>query len=253
MYECFQGRTALVAGAGGGIGLNIAQDLIGAGANVVLADMKPAPDGIPEGPGGHRYCAGDLTDESFVREVVATAVQGFGGLDYLVNTVGVLWFDRDKSCLDPDMDMDVWDQVFRINVKSMALTARYAVPEMRKAGGGAMVHFSSIDATMGDSKPQDAYGASKAAVIRLSKSLAVQCAADGIRSNTILPAGTASPMQERWERDPAALERLAQAIPLGRVGRTQDMSDACMFLLSDKSSFITGTELVVDGGVTAGG
>jgi 3-oxoacyl-[acyl-carrier protein] reductase len=135
----------------------------------------------------------------------------------------------------------------------MALTARYAVPEMRKAGGGAMVHFSSIDATMGDSKPQDAYGASKAAVIRLSKSLAVQCAADGIRSNTILPAGTASPMQERWERDPAALERLAQAIPLGRVGRTQDMSDACMFLLSDKSSFITGTELVVDGGGTAGG
>ena len=106
---------------------------------------------------------------------------------------------------------------------------------------------------MGDSKPQDAYGASKAAVIRLSKSLAVQCARDGIRSNAILPAGTASPMQERWERDPAAMDRLAQAIPLGRVGTTQDMSDACLFLLSDKASFITGTELVVDGGVTAGG
>lgn len=252
MLEGFKGRTAFVAGAGGGIGLNIAQDLIGAGANVVLADLKPEPDGIPEGPGEHLYLEGDLSDEGFVREAVAATVTEFVRLDYLVNTVGILWFDRDKSCLDPEMDMDVWDQVFSINVKSMALTARYAVPEMRKAGGGAMVHFSSIDATMGDSKPQDAYGASKAAVIRLSKSLAVQCASDGIRSNTILPAGTVSPMQERWERDPVALERLAQAIPLGRVGRTQDMSDACLFLLSDKSSFITGTELVVDGGVTAG-
>lgn len=251
-YE-FAGTVAFIAGAGGGIGLNIANDLVAAGADVALVDRKPEPSGITGGPGRHIYLEGDLSDEDFVRGAVDETVKAFGSLRYLVNTVGVLWFDRDRSCLDPEMDMAVWDQVFSINVKSMALTARHAVPHMRRGGGGAMVHFSSIDATMGDSKPQDAYGASKAAVIRLSKSLAVQCAPDGIRSNAILPAGTASPMQERWERDPAAMERLAQAIPLGRVGTTQDMSDACLFLLSDKASFITGTELVVDGGVTAGG
>ncbi len=253
MQYDFTGTVAFIAGAGGGIGLHIANDLIAAGADVALVDRKPEPAEIQHGPGRHTYLEGDLTDEGFVREAVAETVEAFGSLRYLVNTVGVLWFDRDKSCLDPEMDMAIWDRVFSINVKSMALTARHAVPHMRRGGGGAMVHFSSIDATMGDSKPQDAYGASKAAVIRLSKSLAVQCARDGIRSNAILPAGTASPMQERWERDPAAMDRLAQAIPLGRVGTTQDMSDACLFLLSDKASFITGTELVVDGGVTAGG
>jgi 3-oxoacyl-[acyl-carrier protein] reductase len=252
MQQDFAGAVAFIAGAGGGIGLNIANDLIAAGAHVALADLKPAPEDIQHGPGRHIYLEGDLSDEGFVREAVSETVEAFGALRFLVNTVGVLWFDRDRSCLDPEMDMSVWDRVFSINVKSMALTARHAVPHMRDGGGGAMVHFSSIDATMGDSKPQDAYGASKAAVIRLSKSLAVQCAGDGIRSNAILPAGTVSPMQERWDRDPAARERLAGAIPLGRVGTTQDMSDACLFLLSDRASFITGTELVVDGGVTAG-
>lgn len=252
MMSEFAGCSAFVAGAGGGIGLAIANDLLAAGANVGMADQKPEPEGLVPGSGQYRYFQGDLSDEGFVRAAIGGTAVAFGGLRYLVNTVGVLWFDRDLSCLDPAMDMAVWDQVFSINVKSMALSARHAVPLMRAGGGGAMVHFSSIDATMGDSKPQDAYGASKAAVIRLSKSLAVQLAGEGIRSNTILPAGTASPMQQRWEDDPAARDRLAAAIPLGRVGTVQDMANACLFLLSDKAGFITGTELVVDGGVTAG-
>ena len=114
-----------------------------------------------------------------------------------------------------------------------------------------MVHFASIDALRGEINPQDAYAVSKAAVIRFSKSVAVQFAADGIRSNVILPGPVLSPMQDRWRGKEDVQAEVAAGIPLGRLGTTQDQSDACLFLLSDKASFITGTELVVDGGITA--
>ncbi len=122
---------------------------------------------------------------------------------------------------------------------------------MKAAGGGAMVHFSTIQCLRGDDAPQDAYQASKAEVIALSKSLAIQLGKSNIRSNVILPGPAQSPMQARWDDDVAAIESLSQVVPLGRVGQVTDMSNACLFLLSDKASFITGTELVVDGGLLA--
>jgi 3-oxoacyl-[acyl-carrier protein] reductase len=251
----FSGKVAIVAGAGGGMGLNIANDLIGAGALVALVDLKERPGDIASGPGpgggggAGTYHQGDVTDEAFVKRVVTEIVTAHGRLDYLVNTTGVLWFDRDRSLVD--IDMEVWDRVLAINLKSHALTARHAIPAMIESGGGAMVHISSLDALRGDNKPQDAYGASKAAVIRLSKSIAIQFARQGIRSNTILPGPVVSPMQERWEGKNDVLAAIADHVPLGRIGATQDIADACLFLLSDKASFITGTELLVDGGCAA--
>ncbi len=245
----FEGKIAVLAGAGGGMGLNIANDLIAAGAHVTLLDIKPRPGHIAEGPGSATYHRGDATDEAFVEGVIGAAVEAHGGLDYLVNATGVLWFDRDCSVVD--MDMDVFDRVMAINLKSHALTARYAIPAMKASGGGAMVHIASIDGLRGDDKPQDAYGASKAALIRLSKSLAIQFAGDGIRSNSILPGPVMSPMQARWQGKDDVLAAIAAHVPVGRVGATQDIADACLFLLSDKASFITGTELIVDGGCTA--
>jgi NAD(P)-dependent dehydrogenase (short-subunit alcohol dehydrogenase family) len=251
----FSGKVAIVAGAGGGMGLNIANDLIGAGAKVALIDIKDRPGDIASGPGAAAgagegtYHQGDATDEAFVERVVTETVAAHGRLDYLVNTTGVLWFGRDRSLVD--MDMEVWDRVMAINLKSHALTARHAIPAMIETGGGAMVHISSLDALRGDDKPQDAYGASKAAVIRLSKSIAIQFARQGIRSNAILPGPVVSPMQERWEGQDEVLAAVADHVPLGRIGATQDISDACLFLLSSKASFITGTELIVDGGCAA--
>ncbi len=245
----FKNKVAVVAGAGGGMGLNIANDLIGEGAYVGLADIKTEPADIREGPGGHKYYQGDMTDEAFVRGVITKTVDEYGGLDYLVNTTGVLWLDKDTSF--SEMDLDVWDKVYDINLKSFVLTSRYAVPEMKKRGGGAMVHIASVDALRGDPKPQDAYATSKAAIIRFSKSIAIQFAADSIRSNTVIPGPVLSPMQERWQGKPDAQAAVAKNIPLGRLGTTQDQSNVCLFLLSDKASFITGTEIIVDGGVTA--
>src|SRR5262245_27232516 len=211
----FAGKVAYVAGAGG-MGLRIAQDLIGSGAHVALADLKPAPGELPAGPGSHQYFEGDLTEEGFVRTTIANWEHRHGRLDYLVNTTGVLWFGKDQSCLE--MDLEVWDRVLAVNLKSIVLTARHAVPAMKRCGGGAMVHFSSIDALRGDDRPQDAYGCSKAAIIRLSKSIAIQLARQRIRSNVILPGPVHTPMQVRWDNDPSAVARLSDFVPMGRIG-----------------------------------
>jgi NAD(P)-dependent dehydrogenase (short-subunit alcohol dehydrogenase family) len=242
----FAGRNAVVTGAGGGMGLAIARMLLAAGAQVTGLDLKPRPGSLDADAA---YVQADLTDEGAVAAAMAAAFKGHGRLDYLVNAAGVLWFDRDRSALD--IDLEVWDQVLAANLTSAVHTARHAVPYMRRSGGGAMVHFSSVQALRGDPKPQDAYQAAKAGLIALSKSLAIQLAADGIRSNVILPGSTLTPMQARWDEDEAARAAAAAEVPLGRLGRPEDMANACLFLLSDRAAYITGTELVVDGGITA--
>lgn len=243
------GKVAVVAGGGGGIGLRCALDLMSQGVHVAVMDVKDQPLELADAGDATSFHQGDVTDEAFVKGVIDGVAADKGRLDYLVNTTGVLWFDKDKSCTE--MDMDVWDQVLAINVKSFALTARYAVPHMKKAGGGAMVHISSMDAVRGDSKPQDAYGVSKAGVIRLSKSLAIQFAGDGIRSNCILPGPIYTPMQARWDGNDAAIEGIKSFVPLGRVGQAEDVANAVVFLLSDKASYVTGIDLPVDGGCLA--
>ena len=245
----FSGKTALVAGAGGGMGLEIACQLIKRGVNVAMADIKPQPENIADGPGRSVYLQANLSHQTEVEKVVKGALREFSEINYLVNSLGVLWLDRDKSAVD--IDMDVWDEVMNINLRSVVLLVKYVLPEMQKTGRGAMVHFSSIDALSGDPAPQDAYGASKAALIRLSKSLATQFAKDQIRSNVILPGPALTPMQERWQGKPELQANVAGHIPLGRLGQATDMANACLFLLSDNAGYITGTELIVDGGLTA--
>ena len=122
---------------------------------------------------------------------------------------------------------------------------------MKKNKFGSMVHISSVDALSGDDKPQDAYGASKAAMIRLSKSFAIQFAPNNIRSNIILPGPIETAMQIRWKKNPKAKKILEKFIPLNRVGKPEDISNASIFLLSDQANYITGTELIVDGGITS--
>ena len=246
--EC-QDKVVFLTGSGGGIGLAIAQALIRQNASVAMIDVKGQPDDLPEGPGQFLYLKCDLTNDEMVKAAVQTTIEHFGAIHHLVNGAGVLWFEKDKSGLE--IDLSVWDQVFDINLKSMVHTTRHVVPHMRVAGGGAMVHFSTIQCLRGDAAPQDAYQASKAGVVAYSKSLAIQLGSAGIRSNVILPGPVVSPMQARWERDPSAAKAVADVIPLGRLGRVEDMAEACLFLLSDRAAFISGTELIVDGGLMA--
>jgi NAD(P)-dependent dehydrogenase (short-subunit alcohol dehydrogenase family) len=187
-----------------------------------------------------------VRDQVFVEETIAGAFNRNRRLDYLANVAGVLWFGRDQSLLE--MDITVWDEVMDINLKSMVLTSRAATPYLRKTGGGAMVHFSTIQWMRGDLKPQDAYQASKAAVSAVSRSLAMQLAADGIRSNCICPGPTLTPLQARWSTDEIR-KQVADYVPLKRIGTAEDMANAALFLLSDGASYITGVDLIVDGGV----
>ena len=231
------------------MGLEIANQLIERGVHVGMMDLKPEPESIKSGPGESFYLALDLTDQPAVDSAIREFYERFSSIDYLVNSVGVLWFGQDRSA--EEIDLEVWDQVMNINLRATVLLVKSVIPFIRKSGGGAMVHFSSIDALSGDPAPQDAYGASKAALIRLSKSLAIQYAGERIRSNVILPGPTLTPMQERWREKPELQQKIAGNIPLGRLGRPEDMADACLFLLSDHASYITATTLIVDGGITA--
>lgn len=241
----FAGRTAVVTGAGGGMGLAIATELLAAGAAVVGIDLK----GRPAALAGAGYEQGDVSDDGFVAQAIARAAATHGRLDYLVNAAGVLLFEEDKSLVE--VDLAVWQRVIAINLTGAMLAARHAIPAMRRSGGGALVHFSSIQCLRGDDRPQDAYQVAKAGILALSKSIAIQFAADRIRSNVILPGPTESPMQARWQAAPEMKHRTAAAVPLGRVGSVADMAAACLFLLSERAAFITGTELIVDGGLTA--
>jgi NAD(P)-dependent dehydrogenase (short-subunit alcohol dehydrogenase family) len=240
--EGFVGRTAVVTGPGSGMGLQIATELLAAGATVAGIDVKDRPEALDDA----LYRQGDISDDNFVCQAIGSAYAETGQLDYLVNAAGVLWFGRDRSLVD--IELEVWNRVIAINLTGCMLTARHAIPLMRESGGGAMVHFSSTQCLRGDDKPQDAYQVAKAGILALSKSIAIQFARDNIRSNVILPSATESPMQARWEEDPELKRRTAAGVPLGRVGTTADMASACLFLLSDQASFITGTELLVDGG-----
>jgi NAD(P)-dependent dehydrogenase (short-subunit alcohol dehydrogenase family) len=242
----FGSRAAVVTGAGGGMGEAIVLALAKAGAVVTAIDVKPCPDSLRAMGKQVHYAQGDLRDGAFVDKAIALAYDRSGRLDYLANVAGVLWFGRDKSLLETDLS--VWDEVMEINLKSMVLTSRAATPLMRKTGGGAMVHVSTIQWMRGDPQPQDAYQASKAAVCAMSRSLAMQLAADGIRSNSICPGPTLTPLQARWNTEQIR-GQVADYVPLKRIGTAEDMANASLFLLSDGASFITGIDLVVDGGL----
>ena len=242
----FSNRVAVVTGAGGGMGLAATQGILDAGGAVAAVDVKPLPAKLTGYGDRLIYARGDITDGDFVDATVAAAAARFGRIDYLANIAGVLWFDRDLSL--SDIDWAVWDRVFDINLKSMARMARAVIPHMKVAGGGAMVHVSSTQCLRGDPLPQDAYSTAKAGVAALSRSIAMQFAGDGIRSNTVFPGPTRTPMQARWDSD-EKLGDVGRFVPLGRVGTAQEPANAMLFLLSDGASYITGADLVVDGGL----
>jgi 3-oxoacyl-[acyl-carrier protein] reductase len=244
----FKGKTAVVTGASGGMGLETVNKLCLSGIKVLMLDIKePAKKYLKDKKVS--FAKVDVTNLSDLKIAIKKFYKKNKSIDYLINTTGVLWFDKDISATN--INFDTWEKVFEINLKSMVYLAKLIIPKMKKKKFGAMVHISSVDALSGDDKPQDAYGASKAAMIRLSKSLAVQFAKYNIRSNTILPGAVDTPMQNRWKKNPLAKKQLSKNIPLQRIGRPKDIANTILFLLSDEGSYITGTEIIVDGGITA--
>ena len=244
----FKGKSAIVTGASGGMGLETVNKLLYVGIKVLMLDIKNPPKKYLQNK-KIDFIKIDVTNFIELKKIINNYYNKKKSIDYLINTTGVLWFDKDVSATN--INFDIWDKVFEINLKSMAYLAKLVIPKMKKNKFGSMVHISSVDALSGDDKPQDAYGSSKAAMIRLSKSLAIQFASYNIRSNIILPGAVETPMQDRWKKNPQLKKQLAKYIPLQRIGKPKDIANTILFLLSDEGNYITGTEITVDGGVTA--
>ena len=249
MELTFFGKSAIVTGACGGMGLEVSKNLSNNNVLVLMVDLKEPPKGFLKENKNCTYKKIDVTNFSKLKTSIEKFYNRNKQIDYLINTTGVLWFNKDIS--STDINPKVWDKVYEINLKSMVYLSKIIIPKMKKNKFGSMVHISSVDALSGDDKPQDAYGSSKAAMIRLSKSLAIQFASNNIRSNCILPGPIDTSMQKRWKKNVSAKRRLEKIIPLNRVGKPIDISNTIMFLLSDQSNYITGTEIIIDGGITA--
>jgi NAD(P)-dependent dehydrogenase (short-subunit alcohol dehydrogenase family) len=242
------GKVALITGAGGGMGEVEARLFAREGAKVIVADVLEAEghaivQDIGVTGGEAMFVRLDVTSEDSWIEAVAAAVQRFGMLNVLVNNAGIV------GPLDPaqGVSTDAWDRLMDVNARGVFLGIKHALPEMRKAGIGSIVNISSISGFIGQTGLHPGYNASKGAVRLLTKSFAVKHAHENIRVNSVHP-GIMPPMREQ---QPALAQRVQTMVPMRRVGRREEVAYAVLFLASDEASYITGTELVVDGGYLA--
>jgi NAD(P)-dependent dehydrogenase (short-subunit alcohol dehydrogenase family) len=254
MGDRLKGKVALITGAGAGMGREAAVLFAGEGARVVVADIDGTAAAATvkqiESAGGQALAvSGDVALEADVERMVRDGVARFGALHVLYNNAGVLWKDRDRSVLETDEKW--WDRVMAINLKSVFWVTKHGIPHLRSAGGGSIVMMGSVSALAGFTRAQDAYTAAKGALISLTKSLAIQFAKDRIRCNVIHPGIVDTPLQAPYLTD-AIRKEFETGIPLGRIATPREIANVALFLASDESSYMTGAELVVDGGFTAG-
>ena len=254
MADRLKGKIAFITGAGMGMGREASVLFAEEGARIVVADIdgKAAQDTVAlvEKAGGQALgVTGDVALEADVKRMVEESVRRFGALHVLYNNAGVLWKDRDRSVLETDDKW--WDRVMAINLKSVFWVTKYGIPHLQVAGGGSIIMMGSVSALAGFTRAQDAYTAAKGAVISLTKSLAIQFAKDQIRCNVIHPGIVDTPLQAPYLTE-AIRKEFETGIPLGRIARPREIAYVALFLASDESSFMTGAELVVDGGFTAG-
>ena len=247
------GKVAVITGAGSGIGRVAAGLFASEGAAVVVADVvaQAARDTVAEitGAGGRAVAvAADVSDEAQVSDVVAAATQQLGGLHVLFNNAGIFPAD-DGGVLDTPPS--TWDHVMNVNLKGVWLCCRGAIPAMTDCGGGSIVNVASFVALMGAATAQVAYTASKGGVLSFTRELAVEYARAGIRANALCPGPIETPLLAELLADPERRNRRLVHIPMGRLGRPEEIARAALFLASDESSFMTGSALVVDGGITA--
>ena len=245
-----EGKVALITGAAHGMGAEDARLFAREGAKVAIADIREedarkVEAEIAEAGGEAMVIMLDVSKEDQWEHAVAAVVAKFGKLDILVNNAGISGSGESDSS-----STDAWDRLIDINAKSVFLGMKHAIPEMEKIGGGAIVNISSISGLVGQESIHPGYNASKGAVRLVTKAAAVQHAKIGIRVNSVHP-GMLPPMLTSFQRGDPNREAMNANVPMGREGEPIEVANAVLFLASDEASYITGTELVVDGGFTA--
>ena len=248
------GKVAFITGAGMGQGREGALLFAEEGARVIVADVDATAAAATaraiEAKGGEALAVvGDVGVERDVERMIADGVRRFGALHVLYNNAGVLWKDRDRSVLETSEEN--WDRVQAINLKGPFFVAKHGVPHLIRAGGGSIINVGSVSALCGFTLAQDSYTSSKGALISLTRSLAIQFARQRVRCNIIHPGIIETPMQAAYLKDPAKRQSFEEGIPLGRIAHPREIAYVALFLASDESSYVTGAEIVADGGFTA--
>jgi NAD(P)-dependent dehydrogenase (short-subunit alcohol dehydrogenase family) len=249
-----RGKVAFITGAGMGQGREAALLFAREGARVIVGDIsaKAGQETVRriERRGGKAlFVEGDVGVERDVKRMIETGVRKFGALHILYNNAGVLWKDRDRSVTETTEPN--WDRVMAINLKGPFFVAKYGIPSMIKSGGGSIINVGSVSALCGFTVAQDAYTSAKGALISLTKSLAVQFARNNVRCNIIHPGIIETPMQAPHLKDPKKRKSFEDSIPLGRIAHPREIATVALFLASDESSYVTGAEIVADGGFCA--
>jgi len=245
------GKVALISGGARGMGEAEARLFAREGARVAIGDILEAEGTAVEADikakGGEvLFVKLDVTSETDWQRAVEAAVGRFGRLDILVNNAGIGGSSRFE-----DTTVEAWDRMMDVNAKGVFLGTRAAVPAMRRAGGGSIVNISSQLGLVGMPESSPPYQASKGAVRLLTKLTALQYAGERIRCNSVHPGPIVTPMTERRRADPAIYKRMVGRIPLGRYGEADEVAYGVLYLASDEAAFVTGSELVIDGGWTA--
>ncbi|MGQ0824121.1 MAG: glucose 1-dehydrogenase [Actinomycetota bacterium] len=247
------GKVALITGAGSGMGRAAAELFAQEGARVVITDVvddagHAAVDAIRTAGGDATYAHADVSQWDDCEAMVATATETYGGLHVLYNNAGIFPADDGGALDTPEA---TWTRVMDVNLKGVWLGCRAGIPALLESGGGAIVNVASFVALMGAATAQIAYTASKGGVLSMTREVAVEYARQGIRANALCPGPIETPLLAELLADPTRRARRMVHIPMGRLGRAEELARAALFLASDEASFMTGAALVVDGGITA--
>ena len=246
------GKVTIITGGGSGMGKTAAELFAAQGAKVVVADYSEASGqavvAMVNAAGGQAtFVKADVSNEADARGMVQHAVATYGRVDALYNNAGVMP-EADHSVIDTDVD--TWDKVMAVNVRGVFLGCKYAIPQMLEQGSGSIINIASFVAILGCSVPQDAYTASKGAVLALTRSLAVQFAGRGVRSNAISPGPIETPLLMDWLlKDEAAKQLRLNRNPSGRFGKPEEIGHLVRYLASDLAGFMTGATLNINGGL----
>jgi NAD(P)-dependent dehydrogenase (short-subunit alcohol dehydrogenase family) len=243
-----QDRVAVVTGAGSGIGLAPAIRFAEEGARVVCADVDRSAGQAAADKVSGRFVQVDVSDEAQVEAMYAEAVEALGSVDIAFNNAGISPADDDSIL---DTALAAWERVQRVNLTSVYLCCKYAIPHMQRQGRGSIINTASFVAVMGAATSQISYTASKGGVLAMSRELGVQFAREGIRVNALCPGPVNTPLlQELFAKDPERAERRLIHIPMGRFAEASEIAAAVAFLASDDASFITASTFLVDGGIS---
>jgi NAD(P)-dependent dehydrogenase (short-subunit alcohol dehydrogenase family) len=248
-----EGKVALITGAGSGMGRAAAELFAGEGARVVVTDVvddagNAAVAAVRAAGGDATFVRADVSSWSDCEAMVQCATDTYGALHVLYNNAGIFPAD-DGGVLDTPES--TWQKVMDINLKGVWLGCKAGIPAMIASGGGSIVNVASFVALVGAATAQIAYTTSKGGVLSMTREIAVEYARQGIRANALCPGPIQTPLLEELLSDPARRARRMVHIPMGRLGRAEELARAALFLASDDASFMTGASLVVDGGITA--